>query len=305
MDQSISLVFNKAKYYSKGFIFKLLSMSDITVFFYRQLANFLAPVLKRNLDISTWKHRGDLLIHLIEKYDCLKKDDKVFETGTGWFHFYSIYIRIFHKVSVTMFDIWDNRQWSVFKSNFKRLEFFDYDTEKRKSTTTFLNVLKDCSNYEELYKKLDLAYIINKQGSIADLESNSFDLIVSFHVLEHIPEDSFNSVVNDFYRILKPGGFCIHQIGCDDHLAHGTTLNPKNYIKYSDKTWSRFFKNKVQYTNRLQMSDYLRTFNNSGFRLIEKIPTYTDISNVKTSESFLHYPKEDLQCGKLTVVYRK
>lgn len=204
------------KYYTKAVVFKLFSINKLTISFYRKLGNLIAPIIKIRLNMSSWKNtknRGDLLINLIEKYDCIKEKDNVFEMGTGWFHFYSIYIRIFYDVSITMFDIWDNRQWSVFKSNFKRLKSFDYSNKKNRSILKFLNVLNNCASFNDLYKELNLNYIINNNGSISNLEDNSYDLIISFHVLEHIPQNSIDNVLYDFHRVLKPGGYCIHQIG--------------------------------------------------------------------------------------------
>lgn len=292
-------------YFSKALIFKLFSINNFTSTAYRKLCNFIAPVTKRNLNIDTWKERGDLLIDIISKYNCLKENDKVFETGTGWFHFYSIYTRIFFNVSITMFDIWDNRQWKVFKSNFKKLKLYSFNSKNKEKINQFIDVLNMSESYNDLYKKLNLNYFINPNGSISNLESDSFNLVISFHVLEHIPPEYIKDVIKDFYRILKPGSYCIHQIGCDDHLAHGTSLSPKNYLKYSLKTWSSFFENKVQYTNRIQMQDFIDLFTESGFKLVDKMLEFSDISNINVDNYFSKYSKENLECSQFTVVFLK
>lgn len=43
-----------------------------------------------------------------------------------------------------------------------------------------------------------------------ELESNSFDVIICNHVLEHIPED--RKAMSQLFRILKPGGWAILQV---------------------------------------------------------------------------------------------
>jgi len=41
---------------------------------------------------------------------------------------------------------------------------------------------------------------------------SSFDLIVQFHVLEHIPDDGL--AIREMARVLKPGGMCLVQVPC-------------------------------------------------------------------------------------------
>jgi ubiquinone/menaquinone biosynthesis C-methylase UbiE len=53
---------------------------------------------------------------------------------------------------------------------------------------------------------------------------NSFDIIISSHVLEHIPNDI--KVMSELQRVLKPGGFSIHQVPIDYNLA--TTFEDNN-----------------------------------------------------------------------------
>lgn len=48
-------------------------------------------------------------------------------------------------------------------------------------------------------------------------DDNSFDIIISSHVLEHIPDD--RAAMKELYRILRPGGYSIHQAPVDTKRA--------------------------------------------------------------------------------------
>lgn len=57
--------------------------------------------------------------------------------------------------------------------------------------------------------RVDLSFrqnMIDLQMDICHIatEANQLDLIICWHVLEHVPED--NSAIQEFYRVLKPGG---------------------------------------------------------------------------------------------------
>jgi len=46
---------------------------------------------------------------------------------------------------------------------------------------------------------------------------NFFDIIISSHVLEHIPNDM--AAMSELYRVLKPNGYSIHQVPIDYNRA--------------------------------------------------------------------------------------
>ena len=43
------------------------------------------------------------------------------ELGTGWIHFYSLYLRLFFDFRGTLYDVWDNRQLHALKRIFSQL----------------------------------------------------------------------------------------------------------------------------------------------------------------------------------------
>ena len=49
--------------------------------------------------------------------------------------------------------------------------------------------------------------LINMDGMQLRFPDQSFDLVVSSNVLEHVPDDA--AVVRGFHRLLKPGGIAV------------------------------------------------------------------------------------------------
>jgi predicted SAM-dependent methyltransferase len=295
------------RYFMSALALKAFSFNAPTRQLYRQIGNhFGAKKRHRVSDLPIRVERGELIVDLCRKYHALENGEKLLEIGTGWMHWYSLYLWIFYECRITALDIWDNRQFSALKAGFAKL--IDRYGEDRANETALNNlaIINRASNFAELYRETGIEHVVEPRGSLDQFDDRSFDCILSMHVLEHVPTKYVTDLVRNMYRTLKPGKYTIHQIGIDDHLAHyDRKTSQKQYLQYSDWTWRAFFENEVQYFNRLQMSEWLDAFRNEGFILEEKLVESTDIANLKIASRFADYSKEDLSCTILTLVYRK
>jgi hypothetical protein len=295
------------KYSLAALALKFFSLNRLTKKAYRKIGNTFGAKKRIQGGIDSYIAQGDLLLDLCEKYRAVGENGRLLEIGTGWMHWYSLYLRLFYdNVGITMMDVWDNRQFEALKASFLKLKEISPPPPRRRSAPAALDRILNASGFDELYERFDLNYVIDEQGTLERFPTATFDLVFSFHVLEHIEKAETREVVGNIHRILKPGGFSIHQIGIDDHLSHyDRRASPMNYLRYSDAAWKIFFQNEVQYFNRLLMRDWLELFERGGFVLLEKIAGHADIDSLPIHPKYRHYDPEDLSCANLTIVHWK
>ena len=277
---------------------KAFSLNAPTRHLYRRLGNRLGGKLRERgrFDLDAYIKRGELLVELYRKYENLKPNDRLLELGTGWMHWYAIYLRLAYECRIATLDIWDNRQFKGMQACFARLP----------NRAPLLDKVLKMQSFEELYELLGFEHVIVPDGQLDGFKSESLTSVFSMHVLEHVPTKYIQAVVDGMFRTMKPGHHTVHQIGIDDHLAHyDRRVSGKKYITFSNRTWAAFFENEVQYHNRLQPSDFRKIFERSGFELVQQEDERTTIHDLAVSKDFRHYSEDDLACTISTVVFRK
>jgi cyclopropane fatty-acyl-phospholipid synthase-like methyltransferase len=296
------------KYVMAAAALKAFSVNAFSMKIYRKIGNTFGQRQRLAVDdLDVRIERGELLVKLCRANNAVRAGDQILEIGTGWMLWYSLYLRLFYDIHVTAFDIWDNRQFLALQAAANKLssrldDLPSFDEKARLN----LRKLTECKSFEEVHQQFGFEYVIEPNGAITAFRDGQFDLITSFHVLEHVPTRSIQQLMHDMFRKLKPGGYTIHQIGIDDHLTHyDSKASPKQYLKYSDRVWRILFENEVQYINRKQTSDWLSAFEGAGFKLVDMISASTNIDDLKINPVFRKYPREDLACTTLTIVYQK
>ena len=286
---------------------KAFSLNATTRRLYRRVGNKVGARRRAaTVDLKTYVSRGDLLVELLRKYCSMREGQHLLEIGTGWMHWFALYLRLFVEAEIATVDVWDNRQFEALKSAFARLEAILIERAAPRSVRENLRAILSVHDFGDLYRRLNMSYTIQRDGSLAGFADHSYDCVFSLHVLEHVPRESVNCLFTEMYRVLTPGGFMIHQIGIDDHLSHyDLSCSPKQYLAYSDRRWKLLFENSLQYINRLQMSDWLRAFGTAGFLVRETLPIYADVSALRIHSSYAGYANRDLACRNLTVVLQK
>ena len=303
------------KYLMAAAALKSFSISPEAKRIYRQLGNVIDQ--RRRIHEGLVNTAGDYIgrvrrmLAWCERYHAVHKDDRLLEIGTGWLHWESMILRLFYDVEITMFDIWDNRYFKVYKQYFGQLEKIidkeiDIDPMQHERVHKLLQTVLKAKSFDEIYNLLGLRYVIEPSGSLKQFQDESFNFIFSCGVLQHIKRDMLPEVIQDSYRLLKPGGYSIHDIDLVDLLAYyDCKVSRKNYLRYSDKIWRRYFENQVQHHNKVQRPEWLDLFHKTGFELVEEEAISADIGTIKVDKSYQHLCKQDIECVTLRVVLRK
>lgn len=317
---------------------KLFSVSAQTKWVYRQMGNIFDQRRRMQKGLNRYYvERSKKLQQFCERHHAIQNGDKVLEVGTGWVHWDSTIMRLLSDVEVTLFDVWDNRYFGLYKQYFKQFEEIidrelDLDPMQGERIHKLLRAILKTGSFDEIYGLLGLRYVINPSGTLEQFPDESFDLIFSCDVLEHINSNMLPKFIQDFHRVLKPGGYSIHQIDLTDHLYYyDTRVSPKNYLRYSDRVWKQCFEN-VQYINRVQRPEWLDLFQKAGLEMVEEESISADIGTIRVDKGYenryLPYNaiynghnrgmgtikvdkryenlcSQDLECVALRVVHRK
>ncbi len=289
--------------------YKFFDFNPVTKKVYRYIGNSLGDIKKSKKGLSNnYVSQGRKICKLIKEHCGIQKNAKTLELGTGWIHWYSTFVRIFFDLEIDLFDVWDNRQLNTFKKLFNQLSSILTMEEKNNLVDAdIFSKLKNVDSFNEIYKLLNYKYIIDEKGSLLSFNENTYDLIFSCAVFEHIYQGILPEYFNQMYRILKPGGHVLHIIDIGDHYHYldKNRTHFKNYLKFSNKVWKNYFDNSIFYMNRLQASDWHSLFQNSGFQMVYEEKLNVDTSNLKINKDYLHYKDEDLKCHQIVVIYNK
>lgn len=285
---------------------KMFSANDLTKHAYRRIGNRFGGQRRRNADLDSYARRGNLLVDIYRRHSPPQPGHEILELGTGWMHWYAVYLRLFFDVRITTLDVWDNRQFFAFKTNFAKLRMRRDGPPAGSAAAALLARLIASESFDDVYRLLGMRHLIVPDGSLAQFREASFSSVFSMHVLEHVHREAVPALLRHIHRALKPGAITVHQIGIDDHLAHyDRGASRKQYVSYPDWLWSAVFENEVQYFNRLQLSDWIDAFKGAGFKLVERVTEATTLEGLRISPSFSRYSREDLACTIATLVLQR
>ncbi len=137
-----------------------------------------------------------------------------------------------------------------------------------------------------------LEYVVY-EPPIMPFSNESFDLITSTSVLEHVPKPQVPVLAKEIFRLLKKDGVSTHHIAHKDHWSDADQKIPSmNYLRYNEKAW-RKYNPPLLHQNRLLNSDFTSIFDDVGFN-VQSILTKVAPPDFEISNYFKNYELEDL-----------
>jgi cyclopropane fatty-acyl-phospholipid synthase-like methyltransferase len=300
------------KYMTTAAVLKAFSLSPQTKRGYRLLGNTLGQKKRIQNGLSRqYIDRAKHILDLCNRYLTIRPGDRFLEIGTGWVHWEATILRLFYDVEVTLFDVWDNRHFAAYKHycrQFSEIVHTEIPLEpsKREHVHDLLKGIQKAQSFDEVYALLNFTYTVNPTGTLDIFDDASFSLLFSSNVLEHVERTILPAFTRDFYRILRPGGFSIQQIDLGDHLSYyDRRMLTKNYLRYTDNTWKRYFQNEVQYFNRVQKPLWMEFFRAAKLELVDVESVDVDLGTLPISKSYREINIRDLRCWTLRSVHTR
>jgi predicted SAM-dependent methyltransferase len=238
---------------------------------------------------------------------------RLLELGTGWVHAYSLYPALLRSDELHCFDTSDNRHFKSFKatvpiicSQIHDREYWTHDPQTLAQVEDLATAIAEVSDFGEAYRILGMAYQCRASG-IPDYAADYFDVIFSIDVLEHVDAEIFPVAAAAWFRILKPGGKFLAQVGIDDHLAmYQGKVGSKRYLRYSHRTWEWLLGNEVQYINRLTASEIVNILTDAGLVIDEvKTDSSGDTEPDQVHPDYRSQSDDDIRAVRLLVKAHK
>jgi hypothetical protein len=296
-------------YHLAALALKAFSCSEPSRRLYRGVGNWLGGRNRATGAMpSVYFERANRNVATCLKYAPLHADDLVLEVGTGWVHWEALTLRLFFDFQAVLYDVWDNRQLSALKSfvgqlgeRFGEKGFLDgCDFDRARS---LIREIQRVHSFDDLYRMLGFRYVVDRGGLMESLPRNTFRVVISAGVMEHIPSATASQFVSNLAALSVKGGIGIHSINPADHLYYyDRSASPKQYMSYSEAQWKFWCENGVQYINRIQRSDWLRMFTEAGFSILEEGGSYANLADLRIHPVYQRLSRKDVDCTYLGLV---
>ena len=149
-------------------------------------------------------------------------------------------------------------------------------------------------------------YLYPRQSYDIGLPDGSIDYVFSHSVFEHISEPE--KTVAAIAKVLRSGGLTAHHFDMRDHKDFS---RPLEFLKVDAGTWATRFdgSNAHFYLNRRRLSDFVKMFKDSGYRIVSAKPTQTIAVSEEMRRGlhpdFHHYSLDDLSVVSALIVAQK
>ena len=244
----------------KSFFKKILRrLRDI---YFKTYYGLTFPTYKAALTNRSFDSMSSILLWMIQsintKYPNFNLNDKkVGEIGSGQFLSHPIGLKILGAREIISFDLY--RQFSQKAASLS----YSQQVMAKKFFSGYCNPSKYIKIMEEITKTNLNLNKLNEYGihylAPFDLQyyqdNDTFDLIISYTVLEHVPPRDITKLLTKSIKTLKIGGFFCHFIDLEDHKD--SKNNPFEFLSIDKWNDSNCFSR----GNKLRVNEWENIFN--------------------------------------------
>lgn len=174
-----------------------------------------------------------------------------------------------------------------------------------------LEKTRGAADFESAMRALGGEWLAPVDTTNLSIPDNHVDLTLSNLVLQCVPKDVLPHVVRELFRITRPDGYSIHRMTMVDEYSSGDpNRNDLDFLRFSERTWNRWFCHRIKHLNRLRYSQFLSMLSETGFEVID-VRREVDHSSIEylqrsgVAEEFQHLSWEDLATSQMEVILRK
>jgi predicted SAM-dependent methyltransferase len=281
-------------YYVTALALRLASANALTKSAYWTLSK-----MKRG-PRSVWHDRGTWLLENLPD-----SPSRILELGTGWVHAYSLYQILVRDDEVHCFDVMDRRNFNSFVATIpavcKQIQQMQLAPDILERVRQRAAIIAQCKDFDEVYERLNIKCQISEDG-IPNYPENYFDAITSIDVLEHVETRLFRTAAEGWYKIMKPGGRFLAQVGIADHISvYDGNRQPKRYLKHSHRTWDLLLNNDVQYCNRMTATEMIGILKDVGFEMDQVDIELCNISREEVHADYQWQSDEDMRAVRADI----
>lgn len=256
------------KWQTKAFILRQLSQMP--------MGKHLYLLLQKTKGSNRAQPRRDFsrigeLLEMIQTSGHSSEGKSFFEIGTGWHPYAPLGCYLADAEKITTVDV---NPWLTLKSA-KECVIAAKDhlpwlaelmgDEHSTLLNRYRKIDRNAKTLTGFLASMRTEYQYPGDASDTHLSENSFDFVISSNVLEHIELQILKSISKESFRILKPGGLCVHRINPGDHYANeDSSITTANFLQFAEEDWKKYG-NGLAYHNRLRYSEFIHILADEGF----------------------------------------
>ncbi len=240
---------------------------------------------------------------------------RLLEIGTGWHPALPLCFALAGADSIATFDIvrllGEATSFRLLESLGKHIpKIAHWAGESPAGIAAKLMEYRRSRNLGELLARSRIEYFAPADGRATGLEDDSVDLVYSNSVLEHVPREVIGGLMKESFRVLKPGGLSMHNVGCNDHYAFfDKSISFVNFLQYEEREW-RLWNNPIQYQNRMRAPQFVELAEQAGFEMIGN-RTCVDpgalkaLQSLRVAPQFASFSRDELAATTVDFIGRK